>query len=303
MTRAALTGARVDEILTFLAIVEAGSFAAASQSLGLSRSAAGKALSRLEEHCGARLLNRTTRALSLTEEGRRLFSESLELRRTLDRVGAEFAGDGGDPRGEIRIGAPDALGRRLVMPVVKRFLEAWPEVQIEMSLSDRVTDPVSEGVDLAIRIGVRTPNPGLICRTLRHEPLVLCASPAYLSRTEPPARIEHLGRHDLLFHASRNTRQTWQLKEEDGTWTRATGRSRLRLDSGEGLREAALAGLGLALLPASLVHDDLAGGRLDRVLPDHDAGTVEIMALYPHKRMLEPKVRHFVDMLAMELAT
>lgn len=302
MNRAALNGARVDEILIFLAIVETGSFVSGSRSMGLSRSAAGKALSRLEAHCGARLLNRTSRAMSLTEEGQRLYAQGVDLRNTLDAVGSQFAGDGGDPRGELRISAPDALGRRLVLPVVKRFLEKWPEVQVEMSLSDGVTDLVSEGADVAVRIGVRMPNPGLICRTLRQEPLVLCASPAYLSRTSLPTRVEHLSRHDLLFHASQGTRQSWHLKEADGTWVRASGRSRLRLDSGEALREAALADLGVALLPECIVRGDLADGRLQMVLPQRHTGSVEIMALYPHKRMLESKVRHFVDMLAADLA-
>lgn len=302
MTRAALNGTRVDEILTFLAIVETGSFVSGSRSMGLSRSAAGKALARLEAHCGARLLNRTSRALNLTEEGRRLYAQGVDLRSTLDAVGTQFAGDGGEPRGELRISAPDALGRRLVLPVVSRFLAKWSEVQVEMSLSDGVTDLVSDGADLAVRIGVRMPNPGLICRTLRQEPLVLCASPTYLSRTTRPTRVEHLSQHDLLFHASQNTRQSWQLKEADGTWVRASGRSRLRLDSGEALREAALADLGVALLPESIVQGDLADGRLQKVLPRRNTGSVEIMALYPHKRMLEAKVRHFVDMLAADLA-
>ncbi|WP_425450805.1 LysR substrate-binding domain-containing protein [Pseudoroseicyclus aestuarii] len=141
-----------------------------------------------------------------------------------------------------------------MLPVVKRFLEKWPEVQVEMSLSDGVTDLVSEGADLAERIGMRLPNPGLICRTLRQEPLVLCASPAYLFRITLPTRVEHLSRHDLLFHASQNTRRNWHLKEADGTWVRASGRSRLRLDSREARREAALADVGVALLPlASLL--------------------------------------------------
>ncbi|WP_372426135.1 LysR family transcriptional regulator [Salinarimonas chemoclinalis] len=303
MTRAALDGAQVDELLVFLAIVEAGSFVAAGRSMGLSRSAAGKSLARLEARCGARLLNRTTRALSLTEPGRRLYARGLALRDALDDVGSEMSAGDGEPRGQIRVSAPDALGRRIVLPVVRRFLETWPEVQVEMSLTDRVAELVSEGVDLAVRIGVGAPNAGVICRTLRREPLVLCASPDYVARTIPPTRVEHLSRHDLLIHTSQGTRLTWHLQETEGTWVRVTGRSRLRLDSAEALREAALAGLGLVLLPRSVVADDLEMGRLRRVLPDCDAGAVEIMALYPQRRLLDPKVRHLVDMLAAELAT
>ncbi|MCR8548003.1 LysR family transcriptional regulator [Salipiger sp. P9] len=302
MTRTALSGAQVDELMAFLAVVEAGSFVAGGQSLGLSRSAAGKAVARLEAHFGTRLLRRTTRALSLTEDGRRLHAQALALRETLDSIGGELTTGAGDPRGELRISAPDALGRRLVLPVVQRFLDRWPQVQVEMSLSDRVTDMVTDGTDLAIRIGVSTPNPGLICRTLRREPLVLCASPAYLARTDPPTRVEHLSRHDLLIHSHQRARLTWQMQERDGTWMRVAGRSRLRMDSGEALREAALAGMGLALLPASLVRRDLGLDHLRQVLPDHDAGSVEIMALYPHRRLLDAKVRQFVDLLATELA-
>ncbi|QPM90542.1 LysR family transcriptional regulator [Pseudooceanicola algae] len=302
MNRPALSGTQVDEMLTFLAVVEAGSFVAAGRSLGLSRSAAGKAIARLESHCGARLLNRTTRTLSLTEDGRRVLAHALTLRGALEAVGSDITTGGGDPRGELRISAPDALGRRLILPIVGRFLKQWPQVQVEMSLSDRITDMVSDGADLAIRIRVSTPNPGLICRTLRKEPLVLCASPEYLDRTEAPTRVEHLSRHDLLIHTSQTRRLTWKVQESDGTWVRVTGRSRLRLDSGEALREAALSGLGVALLPTSVVHGDLDAGQLRRVLPDHDAGSVEIVALYPHKRLLDGKVRHFVDMLAADLA-
>ncbi len=185
---------------------------------------------------------------------------------------------------------------------MKRFLESWLEGQVEMSPSDGVTDLVSDGADLAVRIGVRMPNPGLICQTLRQEPLVLCTSPAYLSRTTAPTRVEHLSRHDLLIHASQNMRQTWRLKEVDGTLVRASRRSRLRLDPGESLREAALADLGVAPLPKRIVQGDFADGRLRRVLPERNTGSVEIMALYPHKRLLEAKVRNFVDLDAADLA-
>lgn len=296
-----MNGSKVNDILVFLSVVETGSFVAGGKAFGLSRSTAGKAIARLEDGYGARLLNRTTRALDLTQEGRGLYRHGLAIRAAIEEADDSIARGRGVPRGTLRVTAPDAIGRRLLLPTVRRFLERWPETQIEMSFSDRVDNIIEKGFDLAIRVGVRSPDQSFITRTLLADMALLCAAPAYFEKSNRPLTAEQLSVHDLLQFADRGNRQGWHLKEEDGSRVRAQGRVRLRLDSAEALREAALAGLGIALLPRLLVGTDIAEGRLEHVLPQVSFGTVPIIALYPHKRLLEPRVRRFIDMLNDDL--
>lgn len=296
-----MIGSKVNDILIFLSVVETGSFIAGGKAFGFSRSTAGKAVTRLEDTYGARLLNRTTRALSLTDEGRRLYAHGQTIRAAIEAVDVGIVGDPGVPRGTLRITAPDALGRQLLLPTVQRFLKTWPEMQVELSFSDHVSNIVKDGFDLAVRVGVNTPDQGLIARTLLTDEALLCAAPTYFESRHRPISMEQLGLHDLLQFSSQRERQGWRLQDTDATWRRAQGRVRLWLDSAAGLRDATLAGMGIALLPRLLVHADIAEGRLEHVLPTVNCGSVPIIALYPHKRLLEPRVRHFIDMLIEHL--
>ncbi|MEM7684421.1 MAG: LysR family transcriptional regulator [Pseudomonadota bacterium] len=296
-----MIGSKVNDILLFLSVVETGSFVAAGKMFGLSRSTAGKAIARLEDGYGARLLNRTTRSVDLTQEGKRLYQHGQAIRQAIEAADDSIASASGIPRGVLRVTAPDALGRRLLLPTVRRYLDTWPETQIELSLSDRVDNIIEKGFDLSIRVGVSPPDQGFIARTLLRNDAVLCAAPSYFEGRDRPQTIEQLTRHQLLQFATRSGRQGWHLQEDDGTWVRAQGQVRLRLDSAEALRAVALDGLGIALLPQLLVGADLAEGRLERVLPGLDHGQVPILALYPHKRLLEPRVRRFIDMLSEDL--
>tara|TARA_R110002033_G_scaffold42702_1_gene83849 strand:+ start:602 stop:1501 length:900 start_codon:yes stop_codon:yes gene_type:complete len=292
---------KVNDILVFLSVVETGSFASAGRAFGLSRSTAGKAVSRLEDRYGLRLLNRTTRAISMTEEGQRLYKQGLAIQAAIADADVSMAGGEGIPKGTLRIAAPDALGRRLLMPVVRQFQQDWPEVRFEISFSDTLRHIIKDGFDLAVRIGVTSPDTSLISRTLMTDRPVLCASPSYLEGRKTPSRIDHLSTHDLLQFSSVGQRQVWVLQDATEFWSNAPGQVTLRLDNAEALREAALAGMGIALLPSILVKDDLAAGALVRILPDVATGEVPIVALYPHKRFLEPRVRRFIDMLAANM--
>lgn len=287
--------ANLNDILTFMAVVDAGSFVAGGLSMGLSRSAAGKAVIRLEERLGTRLLNRTTRTLSLTDEGRVFYEHGLQVLATVDEAEASIGGRGGTPRGILRLTLPGAFGRIVILPLLQRYLQAWPELQAEVSLTDRLVDVVEEGFDLAIRIGVTTPDTRLVSRTIARYGALLCAAPSYLAGRGEPGDIDALAAHDCLLFSSRGQRQGWRFRTDGGGWTKAQGRSRLRLDSAEALRDAALAGLGIALLPDILVAEDMAAGRLRQVLPDLETDEVRIVAIYPSKRLLEPRVRRFID--------
>ncbi|WP_225410155.1 LysR family transcriptional regulator [Stigmatella hybrida] len=291
----------MNDILAFMAVVDAGSFVAGGQALGLTRSAAGKAVARLEDRLGARLLNRTTRTLSLTDEGRVLYERGLQVLSAVDEAEASVAGPAGTPRGLLRLTVPDAFGRLKVLPILKKYLAAWPDVQVEVSFTDRRADIIEEGFDLAVRIGGMSEDTRLVSRVVARYKALLCAAPSYLAARGEPRNADALAAHDCLIFSSRTRRQSWRFRAGDGSWVKAQGRSRLRMDSGEALRDAAVAGLGIAFLPDFLVAEDVAAGRLRQVLPKLDAGDVEILAIYPTRRLLEPRVRRFIDLMVDEL--
>ncbi|HTN83451.1 MAG TPA: LysR family transcriptional regulator [Sorangium sp.] len=295
--------ANLSDILVFMAVVEEGSFIAGGQAMGLTRSAAGKAVNRLEDRLGVRLLNRTTRALSLTDEGRVFYDRGLQILAAVDDAEASVAGRSGTPRGLLRLTVPDAFGRLVVLPLLRRYLEAWPDIQVEVSFTDRLADIVEEGFDLAVRIGEAPPDTRLVSRVVARYRAMLCASPSYIAERGEPLSLDALAGHDCLIFSSRNRRQSWRFVGADGAWVKAQGRSRLRLDSGEALRDAAVAGLGIAFLPDFLVAEDLAAGRLQQVLPDLAAEEVKIVTIYPTRRLLEPRVRRFIDLMVEELGT
>lgn len=293
--------ANLNDIQVFMAVVDAGSFIAGGKAMGLSRSAAGKAVMRLEERLDVRLLNRTTRKLSPTDEGRLLYDRGLQILASVDEAEASVAGKSGMPRGVLRLTVPDAYGRHVLLPLIGKYLKAWPDVQVEVSFTDRIADIVEEGFDLAIRIGVTSTDSSFVSRVVARCRAMLCASPAYIAARGKPRDLDDLAAHDCLVFSSRNQRQSWRFPGEQGGWIKAQGRSRLRLDSGEALLDAARAGLGIAFLPDFLVAEDLAAGRLCRILPGHGSGDVPIIALYPDKRLLEPRVRRFIDLMVEEL--
>ena len=293
--------ANLNDIQVFMAVVDAGSFIAGGKAMGLSRSAAGKAIIRLEDRLGVRLLHRTTRTLGMTDEGRQLYEQGLQILAAVDEAEASVAGKSGRPRGVLRLTLPDAYGRRVLLPIIATYMKAWPEVQVELNFTDGIADLVEDGFDLAVRIGVTSQDSSFVSRVLARCQAVLCASPAYIAERGVPADLQDLASHDCLIHTSRNQRQNWRFPDAQGVSLKAQGRSRLRLDSGEALLEAARAGLGIAYLPDFLIADDLAAGRLCRVLPEHCSGDVPMLAIYPDKRLLEPRVRRFIDLLVEEL--
>ncbi|AGS22480.1 LysR family transcriptional regulator [Rhizobium etli] len=292
----------LNDILIFMAVVDAGSFIAGGQAMGLSRSAAGKAVTRLEERLGARLLNRTTRTLSLTDEGRVFYDHGLQILTSVDEAEASIAGQSGVPRGVLRLAVPDVFGPLVGLPLLDKYLRTWPDVQVEVSLTDRPAELLDNGFDVAIGFGA-TPSAAdsrLITRVIGSDKVLLCASPSYLAERGVPRDIVDLAAHDCLFFTSRGQRQAWRFRSGGG-WIKAQGRSRLRLDSGQAVRDAALAGLGIALLPDFLIAADLTAGRLRQVLPDLETDDTKIVALYSDKGVLEPRVRCFIDLLLEEI--
>lgn len=292
-----MAGANLNDIAVFIAVADTGSFSAGARVCGLTRSAAGKAVTRLEERLGVRLLNRTTRALSLTDEGRSFHAHGTRIIDAVDQAEASVSSQAGVPRGVLRLSAPHAFGQRVIMPFIEKFLVQWPGTQIEASFTDRLVDVVEEGFDLVIRFGGTTADSRLISRVLARDRYLMVASAEYVAQHGKPTSLEELASHPCLSFRSRGQRQQWRFVNASGHWVSAQVKSRLRLDSGEALHNAVARDLGIALMPSFLVAEDVHAGRFVHILPDTPTETVEISVVYPDRRLLDSRVRQFIDLL------
>lgn len=285
----------------FVAVADAKSFSEGARRAGLTRSAASKAVARLEELLGARLLHRTTRQVGLTADGH-LFHEQasrvladLEDAQTLVRQNSR-------PRGTLRVTAPEAFGRQIILPLLKTYLERWPELSAEANFTDRSLDLVEEGFDLSVRFGAFTTSSDLVTRVVAHADGQLCASPDYLAKHGDCTEIDDLGRHMQLLSGTRDRPRDWVLRIPDGSPVKVPPRPTLLCDNAGALREAALAGFGVACLPRFLIQADVTAGRLSLVLPDHATPQFPISVVYPSRRQLPRRVRLFIDMIVETMA-
>ncbi len=291
-------GANLNDIAVFMAVADAGSFSAGGRVSGLTRSAAGKAVARLEDRLGVRLLNRTTRALSLTDEGRSFHAHGLRVIDAVDQAEASVVSPTGVPRGVLRLSAPHAFGQRVIMPFIEKFLGQWPGTQIEASFTDRLVDVVEEGFDLVIRFGGASVDSRLISRVLARDRYLLVASVDYVARHGQPRSLDELRNHQCLAFYSRGQRQQWRFSDVDGNLATIQIRNRLRIDSGEALHNAIARNLGIGLIPSFLVAEDVKTGHFVHLLPEILTETFEINVIYPDRRLLDPRVRQFVDLLS-----
>lgn len=287
--------------MAFIAVADGGSFVAGGRSLGLTGSAASKAVGRLESQLGARLFQRTSHSISLTDEGRRFYEHALMVRAALDEAETSLSRGDGTPRGLLRLSLPDAYGRRVALGIVARYLQTWPAVRVSLNLTDRPVGVVEEGYDLAVRLGRTSAPANMVSRRITSFRARLCAAPSYLDRRGAPPHLDALTTHDCIVFRTATRTQGWRFSNDDGTLTRIPVTGRLRADSGEAIREAAILGLGIAYLPDFLIDDDLFAGRLVEVLPGMAEGKDDVVALFPSRRQLAPRVRHFIDLLVAEL--
>ncbi|WP_439470082.1 LysR family transcriptional regulator [Blastomonas fulva] len=296
-----MTARSLNEIVIFMAVADAGSFARGGRTMGLTGSAASKAVARLEARLGVRLLHRNSRAVSLTSEGERFRESGRAILKAMDEAEASIAVPDGKPRGLLRLSVPDAFGRRVIMPLVSEYLERWPDVRIDIDFSDRTVDLVEEGFDLAIRIGGESAPDGIVSRVVAEYPVWICAAPSYLERRGNPPHVEALSGHDCILFRSRTRTQEWFDHPGGEHADKVLAHGRLRMNSAEAIRMAALSGLGIALLPAFLVDDDLSDGHLVRLFPELGVQTVRILCLYPSRRLVDPRVRTFIDNVSAAL--
>ncbi|MBL8566581.1 MAG: LysR family transcriptional regulator [Hyphomicrobiaceae bacterium] len=278
----------------FRRVVEAGSFVTAARRMNLSPAMASKHVMHLEHHLGARLLNRTTRRLSLTEAGRAYYDRCAQALSDLEEAGDAIGAARTTPRGTLRVNSLLSFGMRHVAPMIAEYTARHPQVVVELSLNDRIVDLVEDGYDLAIRGTTGEARPtSLIAREIARLELVACATPEYLARHGTPAAPPDLANHNCLLF----------LPQREWSFGRGVAQQRIAVsgnlvsDNLDALRSAALSGMGVAYLGTDIIGDDLREGRLQRVLPDIGTPQLSVSAVYPSRRYLSAKVRSFIDFL------
>jgi len=284
------------ELAVFTSVVRLESFAGAAEAHGMSASGVSRLVARLEHKLGVRLIQRTTRRLSLTEAGSAFHARASRILSDLEEAEAEASASALRPRGTVRISAPVAFGRRHLGAVVDDILKAFPELAIDLSLSDRFVDLVDEGFDLAVRTGA-LPDSRLVVRRLCENRRILVASPDYLRRRGSPEAVADLARHECLIFTALSRPRNWRLTGPAGTADIAVS-GPVASDNGEFLIDLAQRGQGIAFAATFVAHQALKAGDLVQVLPDHEFEPASIFAAYPSSRQLSSKVRAVVDHLA-----
>lgn len=292
---------RLRAMQVFAQVVEAGSFAKAAERLGLSTSATSRQVAELESHLHARLLNRTTRRVSLTESGRAYYERAVQLLADLEEAEQEASRAAVVPRGTIKLTTSVNFGVRHVAPAIAAFLARHAEVRFDISLSDRVVDLVEEGFDLAIRIGV-SGSENLVARKLGETRPLACASAQYLKAHGVPQVPEDLARHNCFTYEYVTPRNLWRFRDAAGNERAVRVGGNLHSNNGDLLAEAAAQGAGVVFEPAFIVGPEVRAGRLVRLLQDFAAPPMPIYAVYPSRKHLSAKVRLFVDFLVERYA-
>ena len=288
------------EMRTFVQVVDTGSFVGAAEPLDMSKAAVSRYVADLEARLGVRLLHRTTRRLSLTEDGEVFYLRCKELLGGLDAAEAEVTARSGDAVGQLRVNAPVSFGILYLAPVWAAFKARHPQVSFDVTLSDRVVDIVEEGFDLAIRI-TQLQNSSLISRRLASTRMVLCASPTYLARHGTPVHPSELVHHHILAYSYWSSRDEWAFDGPDGVVVVKTTPC-LRSNNGDTCRAVALAHEGIILQPSFMVGADLAAGTLVELCPGYRALEMGIHAVYSSRKHVAPKVRLLIDFLVEHFA-
>jgi len=279
----------------FIRVAEAGGFSAAARRQGKSKALLSKYVRELEDELGARLLNRTTRQLSLTEAGQVYLREATDILQRIDDLKSTVHDTHREPRGLLRVAAPRTLGDGEIGQAIMEFLQKEPLISVDLRLEDRFVDLVEEGFDVAIRVAELTDS-SLIARTLAPFRIVVCARPDVLAASGRPLLPAELVELPCVIDTNARSRANWAFKVDGGRQTIAV-RGRVEVNSPRAVRAAALAGLGFARVPYMTVREDIAAGRLVPVLEEYELNMSAVHVVYPHRRHLSGKVRAFVDFL------
>lgn len=290
---------RLDEIRAFAAVADARSFTNGARKLDVSGAQVSKLVARLENRLGQRLLNRTTRDVSLTDTGQAYLERARDLLESFDALESSVRDQGG-PSGNLKISAPVSFGKNQLMPALLDFATSCLAVSLDVSFSDRMINLVEDGFDVAVRIGHLTDS-SLVARKLAAVRLVTCAAPSYLAGAGTPRTLEDLAGHEAILDTNLRDATLWRFgRQGDAQEVRVRGR--LRFSGAEACVEAGVKGFGIVRTPAFAAAEDLRAGRLVPVLCNLEPELIHVYAVYPHARHLAAKVRAFVDFLAQRYA-
>jgi DNA-binding transcriptional LysR family regulator len=287
---------KFEQMRAFAQVVVSGGFAAAARQMGQSRSTVNKLVIALENDLGAQLLHRSTRVVTPTETGLAFYERCVEILSSLEDAERSVAQLHGEPKGRLRINAPMTFGTMHLAGAIADFIAQYPDLQVELTLSDRFIDPIEEGFDVTVRIAEPQPTSSLLVQPLIPAKRVLCASPTYLEKHGTPMHPTELRSHSCLHYGQIAMEHRWTLTGVDGEYT-AIVQGVLCSNNGEVLRDAAIRGLGITLLPRFIVEPALQQGTLQIVLPNYHPSELFIEVLYPVNRHLSTKIRLLVDFL------
>lgn len=285
----------------YRSIVESGSFTHAAERLGTTHTSVSRLLGQLEKHLGVRLLNRNSRGLTTTEAGAHYYRDCIDILERMDAAQQRLKDDPSLPSGVLRLSLPHAVGALELGQWLPGFAQRHPQIHLDISCDDRIVDLVKGGFDMAIRISGPLADSSLVARELAVSDRVLVAAPQYIAHHGLPRTTADFHNHQLLAYAGDGP--TLQLTSHRGEVASVKAGDRLRLDSILSLHAAAMAGQGIAALTYLTVRQELAAGRLLRLLPQHHAGQRHYFAIYPHARQLTPKVRAFTEFMRAHYAT
>ena len=286
---------RVETMQVFVRVAETGSFTKAADGLGLPRATVSAAIQQLEASLGARLLQRTTRRVHLTQDGSALLERCYQLLSDFEEISGLFRRTPAQASGKLKVDVPSRLARLVIAPALPEFFKLYPDIELELRCTDRSINLIQEGVDCVVRVG-QLEDSSLVARPLGQFELVNCASPAYLRRHGVPATPSELARHWAISYLSPTSGRSapWEYIE-DGVLNTVEMRSRVAVNNAETYIACCLAGLGLIQIPAYDVRGHIRAGELQEVMPQARAGAMPVYALYPHRRHLSRRVQVFID--------
>ncbi len=300
---------RFAELKTFCTVAASGGFSSAARQLGVATSSVTRVIDALEGRLGVALLNRSTRSVTLTEAGRGYHADALRILEQLDAADDAVSERADEVKGVLRVAAPPAFAAQYIAPMLPDLRVRHPRLTLDLCLSNATVSLADESIDVAVRIGSIDPDSRLVARRLAAHERVLCASPLYLKRHGAPRMPSELARHDCLQFSFTDNRRSWRLRRKDGSGAAVEEipiQGVVQADNADVLRQAAIAGLGVAMLAHWMVHVDLREGRLVQVLDDYDvnpgAMDVAMYAVYQENRRGSQKIRAFVELLAEHLA-
>ncbi|MBE5202756.1 LysR family transcriptional regulator [Pectobacterium quasiaquaticum] len=284
-------------IVHFVTVADAHSFTEAADHLGMTRSAIGKSIVRLEERLGTKLFHRTTRKMTLTTEGEAYLASCRSALETMQAAESSLLARQTEPSGVVRIDMPAAFGKTVMMPVLLKIAAQYPEIRLVLTFNDRIIDPLDMGFDLAIRFGPLKDTTDLVARSLNAQHLLLCASPEYLSRYGTPLTLDDLDKHRCVMAWRGGSPLNWLVRDPQGQDIRFNPVPFHQISDGDAMIAAGVAGAGIIQFPESLLRPYFADARLIPVLPELTPSPTDLSVIWPRARALMPGVRFIVDEL------